>query len=77
MKRYRPQEASEYLLRAHGLRRAPRTLANLRSRGDGPRYIKPSAIEVLYDQEDLDAYADRLMARRYYHTAEEPIPHNV
>jgi hypothetical protein len=52
-------------------------LANLRSRGDGPRYIKPSAIEVLYDQEDLDAYADRLMARRYYHTAEEPIPHNV
>ena len=77
MKRYRPQEASEYLLRAHGLRRAPRTLANLRSRGDGPRYIKPSAIEVLYDEADLDEYAERLTARRYRHTAEEAIPHNV
>jgi hypothetical protein len=76
MKRYRPAEASEYLLRAHGLRRAPRTLANLRTKGDGPRYTKPSPIEVLYDEKDLDDYAERLTARKYYSTAEEAYPQN-
>jgi hypothetical protein len=77
MTRFRPKEASEYLFRVHGLRRAPRTLANLRYKGGGPRYTRPTAVEILYAQEDLDAWADALTAQRFSHTAEESIPHNV
>jgi len=69
--RFKPQAASDYLFKAHGLRRSPRTLANLRYRGGGPRYARVSAIEILYSQDDLDQWAEGLTSRRFQHTAEE------
>ena len=54
-------QAGDYL-RVH-----PRTLANWRSAGKGPRYIR-SGSRALYRQADLDAWLD---AHSYAHTAEE------
>ena len=72
--RFKPQGASDYLLKAHGLRRSPRTLANLRYRGGGPRYMRVSPIEILYAQDDLDEWAEGLTSSRFRHTAEESRP---
>jgi Helix-turn-helix domain len=45
------EEAASYL------RLAPATLANWRSSGDGPLYLKLGA-KVVYRRRDLDAWAD-------------------
>jgi hypothetical protein len=74
MTRFKPQAASDYLFKAHGLRRSPRTLANLRYKGGGPRYTRVSAIEILYAQDDLDEWAESRTSRRFHHTAEESHP---
>lgn len=49
-------EASEYLLLAHGLRAAPATLAKYASVGGGPLY-HPSNRSPLYPREELDRWA--------------------
>ena len=71
MKRYSPAEATAYLEQVHGIRRAPRTLANLRYSGKGPSYVRISPKEVLYTERDLDNWAGKLTAGCYRSTAEE------
>jgi len=70
MKKLNPADASRYLKDEHGIDRAPRTLGNYRSRGEGPAFHKISPIEVVYDTEDLDAWAAKLLGGRVHSTAE-------
>ena len=58
--RLRRSEASEYLLLAHGLQRAPATLAKLASVGGGPAFQKPGATP-LYAITELDRWAVETM----------------
>ena len=51
------QEASQYLLERHGIRRAPGTLAKLASQGGGPSYRRAGLRQVIYDVPQLDQYA--------------------
>lgn len=69
-----PPEASERLKRVHGLKRSPRTLANLRYHGGGPKYFRPSPIKVLYPVAELDAWAQEKLGALRSHTAEETNP---
>jgi hypothetical protein len=62
--------AADYLT-ARGVPRSIRTLQLLRSRGGGPRYIRVSQIEVVYDPADLDAWIAEKTANRFRSTAEE------
>ena len=48
--------ASEYLMQQHGVKRAPRTLANLRSQGGGPCFRRISPVEVMYEDSELDRW---------------------
>jgi hypothetical protein len=57
--------ASEYLLRIHGLKRSPATLAKYACRGvscgvEAPHFRKAGR-DVLYLPEDLDAFVQRLI----------------
>ncbi len=45
-----PEEASAYLRLSVG------HLAQLRYRGEGPKYLKPTAKTVLYRRSDLDSW---------------------
>jgi hypothetical protein len=51
------QEASQYLLEHHGVRRAPGTLAKLASQGGGPKYRRAGLRQVMYEPPHLDEYA--------------------
>ena len=61
MKILSPEQASEFLKDRFGLSRTPRTLANLRKARKGPRFLRPSGKEVLYREEDLEAWAKELL----------------
>lgn len=50
------REASKYLSRVYGIHRTPETLKVLRVKGGGPRFSKDGRA-VIYDEEDLDAWA--------------------
>jgi hypothetical protein len=63
--------ASEYLLRKHGLKRAPQTLAKLRSIGGGPRF-RPGSGKPAYDIPDLDEFAKDTLGETVSSTAEYP-----
>lgn len=52
-----PYVTAEEAARLLGL--TPKTLANWRSAGDGPRFYRPSPKLVLYSIEDLIAYVKR------------------
>jgi predicted DNA-binding transcriptional regulator AlpA len=60
-RKFRAPEAAAYL----GI--AESTLAKMRLRGDGPRFIKAGKRIVLYDQADLEAWLD---ARRRLSTSD-------
>ena len=51
------QEAIQYPLERHGIRRAPGTLAKLASQGGGPSYRRAGLRQVMYDPPQLDDYA--------------------
>jgi hypothetical protein len=68
---YDTKGASEYLLSKHGLKRSTRTLQNLRQKGGGPAYTKPSSRETLYSDTDLDAWVAKLTERRFENSAQE------
>ena len=51
------QEAIQYLLERHGIRRAPGTLAKLASQGGGPSFRRAGLRQVMYDPPQLDDYA--------------------
>jgi len=70
-KRLSPHDASRYLREQYGLSRTIRTLANLRSRGGGPAYIRISPKEVVYSQDALDAWAESLFGEPVAHSAQE------
>jgi hypothetical protein len=54
----RTEAASQYLATEWGVRRKPRVLANLRSSGGGPRYLRDTrARKVIYPQQWLDEFA--------------------
>ena len=55
----------------YGLSRTPRTLANLRSKGGGPAYIRISPKEVVYPQDALDAWAESRFSAPVANTAQE------
>jgi hypothetical protein len=70
-KRFPPNDASRYLYETYGLSRTPRTLANLRSKGGGPAYIRVSPKEVLYTQDALDGWAESKIGASVENTAQE------
>lgn len=63
------REASDYLAEAHGITRAPSTLATLACRGDGPRFQKLGRTP-LYAIVDLDEWANRLLSKPVASTSE-------
>jgi hypothetical protein len=71
MKLLTPIEACDYLAAEHNITRSPRTLANLRSRGGGPKYFRPSSNEVRYSPDALDDYVAELLGEPVGSTAEE------
>lgn len=54
--------AAAYVREAHDKRCSAFQLAKLRSRGQGPRYMKRDG-RIVYRQDDLDAWATGLPAR--------------
>jgi hypothetical protein len=68
--RLNPPEACAYLKTEHGVTLAVGTLANMRSRGDGPAYMR-DGIRVVYDARDLDEFARKRIGLRVNNTTEE------
>ncbi len=52
-----PEEASEHLRKKHAIKLGLQRLADLRSAGGGPRFIKPTQREVRYPTPMLDEWA--------------------
>ena len=52
-----PEEASEHLRKKHKIRLGDQRLADLRSFGGGPKFIKPTQREVRYPEVFLDEWA--------------------
>lgn len=71
MRNYDPVDASNYLYNTHGLRRSPKTLANLRSKGGGPAYIRISPKEILYPEAALNEWAESKIGKTFVNTAQE------
>jgi hypothetical protein len=65
----RRKAASDYLREAHGLERAPSTLAKLAVIGGGPIFRRAGRIP-LYSPEDLDAWAESLLSLPMRSTSE-------
>jgi hypothetical protein len=65
----RRKAASDYLREAHGLERAPSTLAKLAVIGGGPIFRRAGRIP-LYSPEDLDAWAESLLSAPMRSTSE-------
>ena len=63
------RDASNYLHKTRGIKRAPKTLAKLASIGGGPAFRK-DGIRVLYDPADLDAWAESILSPLVSSTAE-------
>jgi hypothetical protein len=63
--------ASQYLYVKHGLKRAPQTLAKLRSIGGGPRF-RPGSGKPTYDIPDLDDFAKGILGETVGSTSEYP-----
>jgi len=70
MKKYDSAGASEYLHRVHGINCRPKTLANRRSSGTGPRYSRVG-LRVVYEQADLDKWAEARTSAPVHNTTEE------
>ncbi|WP_063958318.1 helix-turn-helix domain-containing protein [Bradyrhizobium manausense] len=51
-------DAAAYLLKVHGLKRSPKTLAKMASQGTGPAFHKAGR-DVLYAPDDLNAWAKK------------------
>ncbi len=59
-KRLTRREASDYLLRIHGIRRKPQTLAKLACEGGGPTFRRDGR-RCLYDVKELDEWVDAIL----------------
>lgn len=69
------QEAAEYLLMQHGVRRSPATLAKLACIGGGPpfaRFGHGKRAKPLYSAADLDAWVAENMTATVRNTSEVP-----
>ena len=53
----RPKQASEHLQKKHAIKLGVQRLADLRSAGGGPKFIKPTQREVRYPAAMLDEWA--------------------
>ena len=62
--------ASEYLHEAHGLERAPSTLAKLAVSGDGPVFRRIGRVP-LYAPDDLDAWVASKLGPRTHCSSQE------
>jgi hypothetical protein len=69
--RLRRNEASAYLKTAHGINRAPTTLATLASRGGGPKFEYVGKIPV-YTPAELDAWARSVLSGPCSKAADRP-----
>jgi hypothetical protein len=58
MKYLSPSDASDYLQEKFGLRLSPKSLANRRCRGLGPRYVRVARRWPRYLPRDLDDFAE-------------------
>jgi hypothetical protein len=65
----RRKAASEYLHEAHGVERAPGTLAKLAVTGGGPAFRRVGRVP-LYDPVDLDAWIKSKLSPRMRSTSE-------
>jgi hypothetical protein len=61
--------ASEYLLNSWGLKRSPNYLAKLAVVGGGPAFRKANR-DVIYENTDLDEYAESIIGPRIRSTSE-------
>jgi hypothetical protein len=70
-RRLRRTEASEFLKREFNLSYTPRTLAKMASTSsDGPVFRKTSGRAVLYEEDDLRAWAEAKIGPRVRSTSE-------
>jgi hypothetical protein len=67
-KRMPRRQASEYLHAEHGIRVAWQTLAKLAITGEGPAFLKDGRFP-LYEQSDLDAWAEKRLGKAARSTA--------
>lgn len=70
--RFRPAEACEYFLYAHGLKFAQATLNKKRSVGGGPEFFKATNRCILYDRAALDIWAAEVLGNPVASTSELP-----
>jgi hypothetical protein len=67
------EESSRYLKEKYNIRRSPKTMANDRVSGTGPRYFNAGR-QVLYTPPELDRYAQSLFSGLRSSTSEAPKP---
>jgi hypothetical protein len=65
----RRKAASEYLHEAHGVDRAPSTLAKLAVTGGGPAFRRVGRVPV-YTSQDLDAWVESKLSPRMHSTSQ-------
>ena len=58
MKYLSPSDASQYLQQKFGLRLSPKSLANRRCLGVGPRYVRVARRWPRYTEKSLDDFAE-------------------
>jgi len=58
MKYLSPSDASQYLQQKFGLRLSPKSLANRRCLGVGPRYVRVARRWPRYTEQSLDDFAE-------------------
>lgn len=73
MKLLDPEAASAYLLKEHGVKRAPVTLRNLRVKGGGPQFRKLGN-NVYYEPELLDEWIRARLTAPVTSTSDLPSP---
>lgn len=64
------REASLYLRERHGIQASAPTLANFACHGGGPAYRRQGGRLVIYEQVDLDSWAETRLSRKVRATAE-------
>jgi len=66
-----PEETTVHLWENFRLRRSPRTLANMRTGGNGPPYRRVGSNTVLYARDEVAEWAAAQLNRPFASTAEE------
>jgi hypothetical protein len=70
-RRFNAAGASDFLLERFGLSAKPKTLANWRSAGSGPRYARLANGRTVYRESDLVAFAEGQIGPTVRNTRQE------